>query len=183
VGRPIALVIGKDIFDNFLLMVSLTSRCIQVLPRGSLHVPPGAMQLALKNDLPQINILINGRPAVVTVDLGYGGAIALNNAAWNRLGLDDQASIEYPTTAKWPVGPAKSTIVGEVSVGPVKVHQVSIDNELVIPEDGDGIIGMAFFSAFNFAVDLKAHRIWLFPRPDSDNEPTKPDHGPSNSDH
>ena len=191
-GRPISLVIGKDVFENFLFLVSFSDRTFQVGASSVMNVPApfklnlplGGKQLVLNNDRPQIDVVINGRPAALTVDLGDDAAIVLNDAAWNRLGLNDLAVFTNTSMgADGLVSPTRITVVDEVSVGPINGHQVPVDNHPVIPEDGDGTIGLGFFSAFNFAFDLKAHRIWLFPRPAPGGEPVQADHNQGISAH
>lgn len=171
VGHPISLVIGKDLFDQFLFAFSVRERTFQLGRSGIFRASPEMIELNLKNDPPQLDVVINGHAATVSVDLGYDGFIALGDSAWSRLGLD-QLAVKYHTfaAADGTISGSRTAIVNEVSVGPVNLRKMPVSRTAVLPGEGDGRIGTGFFSGFNFVIDQKAHRIWLqhLSKPDAD---------------
>jgi len=163
-GRPISLAIGKDLFDRFLFAFSMKEHSFQMGQSGGFRVPPQAIELNLKNDPPQIDVVINGHAATLMVDLGDNHFMALGDGAWSRLGLD-QLSVTYGThtAADGTISPSRTAIVEKVSVGPLLFSRMPVSRTLSGPSEGDGRIGMGFFAGFSFVIDQKAHKIWLFP--------------------
>jgi predicted aspartyl protease len=163
-GRPISLTIGKDLFDQFLFAFSVKERSFQMGQSGGYRAPPQAIELNLKNDPPQIDVVINGHAATLLVDLGDNHFIALGDGAWSRLGLDQLAAVDKRfTAADGTISPSKTAIVEKLSVGPLLFSQMPVSRTPSGPGGGDGRIGMGFFAGFNFVIDQKAHKIWLFP--------------------
>jgi hypothetical protein len=99
----------------------------------------------------------------VTVDLGDNNFISLGDGAWSRLGLD-QLAVTYntQTAPDGTISPSKTAIVAKLSVGPLLFSQMPVSQTNTLPSQGDGRIGMGFFGGFNFVIDQKAHKIWLF---------------------
>jgi predicted aspartyl protease len=163
-GRPISLIIGKDLFDRLLFAFSVKERSFQMGQSGGFRAPPQAIELNLKNDPPQVDVVINGHAATLTVDLGDNSFISLGDGAWSRLGLD-QLAVTYNThtAADGTVSPSKTAIVEKLSVGPLDFTPMPVTRTTTLPSQGDGRIGMGFFAGFNFVIDQKAHKIWLFP--------------------
>jgi hypothetical protein len=120
--------------------------------------------MALHNDRPQVEVLIAGRPAELTIDLGSGGEIALRQEAWDRLGIG-----EFPTSPSRSVNPTgviTNSIAAEVdhvSLGPRIVKDVDVALTPSLPDRRDGYLGFGLLSRFNFAIDIKARRLWLIP--------------------
>ena len=162
-GRPISLAIGKDLFDRFLFAFSMKEHSFQMGQSGGFRAPPQAIELNLKNDPPQIDVVINGHAATMTVDLGDSSFISLGDGAWSRFGLD-QLAVTYSTytAADGTTSPSRTAIVEKGSVGPLLFTPMPVTRTPAIPSQGDGRIGMGFFAGFNFVIDQKAHKIWLF---------------------
>jgi len=162
-GRPISLIVGEDLFDQFLFAFSVEKRSFQMGQSGSFRAPPQAIELNLKNDPPQLDVVINGHAATVTVDLGDNNFISLGDGAWSRLGLG-QLAVTYntQTAPDGTISPSKTAIVEKLSVGPLLFSQMPVSQTNTLPSQGDGRIGMGFFGGFNFVIDQKAHKIWLF---------------------
>lgn len=68
-GRPISLIVGKEYFDVMLFVFSPGHRKVQLGPSGSLRVAADTPYLALRDDSPQIEVMIAGRPVALTIDL------------------------------------------------------------------------------------------------------------------
>jgi hypothetical protein len=162
VGKPVSLVIGQEYFENLGFLIDSRNRNFQLGPSGSLTVPPTIPYAVLLNDRPQVGITINGHPAVVTVDLGYNGFVALNHAAWTRFGLEDSPFVEQKTAHfEGHIHEVKSVNAHEISLGPADLHNVNVELEESLPGDQDGIIGLGFLSKFIFSIDEKSRRIWF----------------------
>lgn len=161
-GRPISLIVGKDYFGVLSFQIIPANRTLEVGSSGTLNVPAGTPFLVLKNDTPQLDIEIDGKPATVAVDLGADGVIGLSHAAFARLGLNYLPSVEGKMVgAEGNAVSVKSVLAKRVTVGPIEASGVTVAEQPVMASDGDGHIGMGFFSRFNFAIDVKARRIWL----------------------
>lgn len=161
-GRPISLIVGKDYFSILSFQIVPANRTLEVGSSGTLNVPAGTPFLVLKNDTPQLDIEIDGKPATVAVDLGADGVIGLSQAAFARLGLNDLPSVERKMVgAEGNVVSVQSVLAKRVRVGPIEASGVTVAEQPVMASDGDGHIGMGFFSRFNFAIDVNARRIWL----------------------
>ncbi|MGR4864332.1 pepsin/retropepsin-like aspartic protease family protein [Caulobacter sp. LARHSG274] len=184
VGRPISLVIGQDLFDQFLFAFSVKERSFQMGQSG-FRAPPQAIELNLKNNPPQIDVIINGHAATLTVDLGDNNFISLGDEAWSRFGLEQLAVTHSTNTAAdGTISPSRTAIVDKLSVGPLVFTPMPVTRTSALPGQGDGRIGMGFFAGFNFVVDQKAHKIWLFPLSKPVDKPARdgesPKAGPKN---
>jgi hypothetical protein len=49
-------------------------------------------------------------------------------------------------------------------VGPFQAANVSVSKQALTAKDGDAVIGLGFLSRFNFSIDQKAGKLWLFPQ-------------------
>jgi hypothetical protein len=161
-GRPVSLIIGKDYFDILAFFVSSTTSTFQLAPSGAMHVPPGTARLDLKNGEPQRDVMIAGKTAVVTPDLGSDLAIGLSASAWNRLGLSATAEGKL-VGANGRTASTMLAIVDTISIGPIWARNLRVTVAPMLPSTGDGIIGMGFFSRYDFVIDQKARHIWLSP--------------------
>lgn len=162
IGRPVSMIVGKEFFDNLLFVIRPSNGTFETAPSGGLNAPPNTPQLDLKNDPAQVEIAIGGKPALVTVDLGDDDVLGLSNAAWNRLGLNHRPGIEGATAgAEGHVAATRDITVDQLAIGPVTAHNVTVSMRPIDPIDGDGTIGIGFFSLFDFAIDTKARKIWL----------------------
>jgi predicted aspartyl protease len=162
--RPISLVLGKEYFKVMLFMFIPRSREVHLRASGSLQIRADTPYLVLQDESPQIEVMIDGRPVVLTIDLGFNGQIALSQHAWSRLGMGDS-----PTMASRVIdarGSATSTVtatVDEVSLGSRHTKDVKVSLSPALLVERDGFIGLGLLSRFNFALDIKARRLWLIP--------------------
>ena len=159
-GRPISLIVGKEYFDDLEFLFTPGNQHIQLGPSATLHLPADTPGVALVNDRPQIETTINGQPAILTVDLGYQGSVALTDAAWKRLGLIS-SGLEKTATLDGKVGKSKITSISEVQLGSVLFRDVRALSIKTLADDGDGYVGFALLSRYNFALDMKGRHLWL----------------------
>jgi hypothetical protein len=163
--RPISLIFGQEYFANLMFLISPTKRTFQLARSGSLRAPADTPYIALKNDTSRLDILVNGEPASVGLDMGYNGDLSLSPAAWDRLGLDKLVTFNARSARlDARIVAEKGAIVERVRLGPIDVHRVQVRAQPTLAKDGDGTIGFGLLSRFDFAVDIKAQRIWLISR-------------------
>ena len=176
VGRPISLILGQEYFQNLLFLIMLDNRTFQLGPSGSLRAPTDVPYITLKNDIPQLAIQVNGQTAVVGLDMGYNGDLSLSPAAWGRLGFDKLKTFEARSARlDARIVAEKGAVVERVRLGPIDVHSVNVRVQPTMTKYGDGSIGFGLLSRFDFAVDIKAGRIWLLSRVGSNGQLLKQD--------
>ena len=160
--RPVSLLMGNEYFDGLAVLFTPHDRTIEFAPSGTLDLPADTPHLALQDDRPRVDVTIAGRPAVLTVDLGFNGEIAVRESAWTALGLTElPATTGRAANANGRVFAMSSAIVGEVALGSTPVRDVKVTLQPVFPGDGDGFIGLGLLSRFTFALDVRARRLWL----------------------
>ena len=168
-GRPIALIIGKEYFDSLVFFISSTRRTFQLGPSGTVRVPPNAVRLELKNEepqlaMPQLEVTLDGKTVSVGIDLGSNSQIALSTAAWDTLGLNHLATISGKLMGlDGGVIETKLATVERVLIGPITANNVDVTIATKHTFAGDGIIGLGIFSHFDFAIDVAAHSLWMSP--------------------
>ena len=161
-GRPVSLLMGNEFFDGLAVLFTPHDRTIQFAPSGTMELPADTPHLVLQDDRPRVEVMIAGRPAVLTVDLGFNGDIAVNESAWTTLGLNAlPVAAGRAANANGRVFAMSSAIVGEVVLGSTSVRDVKVTLQPVFPDDGDGFIGLGLLSRFTFALDVRARRLWL----------------------
>ena len=176
-GRPISLILGKELFQNLAVAIVPSKKALEFWPSTAdnlppqvprLSLPPNAGSIVLDNDIPQIRGAIGGKPVLLAVDLGDASTIAISQAAWHRLGLDNSATIigESAAADGRPIR-TKTTIVGAFRVGWESGNKAAVTLLPVLPEHGDGRLGIGFFRHYDFVVDLRARRIWLLGNADA----------------
>lgn len=162
-GIPVSLVIGADNFAFLSFFISPSQRTFQLTASGAMTPPPQAVALVLRNDRPLIDISIEGKDAVVAVDMGDDVTVALSQAAAERLGLSARASNPGQSSgAEGGTVATRITTVSEIGLGRAVGEQVPvIITPAILPDDGDGRLGMGLLASSNFLIDIKARRIWL----------------------
>ena len=183
-GRPISLVLGKEVLLSFALVVLPSKKTFEFWPSSTLTLPPEAPRLMipptaapviLDNGIPQVRVSLGGKPALLAVDLGDSHVVSLDQSAWHRLGLDGFATIGGTAAgADGRVVPTRTTIVGTLTVGPVTGYNATVTGGPDGPNGGDGRLGMGFFAHYDFAIDLPARRIWLLTNGDTGRPPELP---------
>jgi hypothetical protein len=162
-GRPIALILAREYFANLAFLFDLDDHTFQITPGGGwLMVPPNSPYIELKNAVPQLEIRVGDKPAVVALDLGYNGDLSLSDAAWRRLGLENLPSFQARSLrVNGDTMSEKGAVIDNITVGPITFGHVAAREQAVPAADGDGTIGFGLLSRFNFAVDIPSRRIWM----------------------
>lgn len=162
-GIPVSLVVGADNFAFLSFFISPSQRTFQLAASGAMTPPPEAVALVLKNDKPLVDISIEGKDAVVAVDMGDDVTVALSQAAAERLGLATRASAPGESSgAEGGTVATRITTVSQIGLGRAVSDQVPVViTPVILPDDGDGRIGMGLLASSNFLIDIKAGRLWL----------------------
>jgi len=170
-GRPISLIVGKELFQSLAVVILPSRKTLEFWPSTvdnlppqvpRLVLPPNAGPIILDNNTPQIRGSIGGKPVRLAVDLGDLSTIAVGEAAWHRLGLDHLATTigESAASDGRPIR-TKTAMAGAVRIGWESRSKAAVTLLPVLPEQGDGRLGIGFFRHYDFAIDLRARRIWL----------------------
>ena len=160
-GRPIAMVLGKEYFANLVFVILPSKKTFEVAPSGSMRLPPAIPFAALEDARPTLEIDVDGRKLKVLVDLGANSQLILNPEAWKGLKLD-----KAPQTRSWAANLngkrslALSAKVPSVTAGPFLMENVAASLQPAFP-GVDGVLGLGFLSNFNFAIDVKARKLWM----------------------
>ena len=163
-GRPISLLLGREYFSGMVFLFTPGNHRLVLGPSGSLRLADGARGLALQGDRSAIEVLVGGRPAVLDINIGSNGEIALGQAAWDQTqmtALPILPSASASVTGK--IDYSIKTEVDMVMLGSTPVTDVTVTLAPGVAEDRDGSVGFGLLSQFNFALDVKAQRLWLLP--------------------
>jgi hypothetical protein len=161
-GRPIALVIGQEYFSKLAFLIRPSRGSFQVGPSGTVKVPPTAAVIPLTSDRPHVDVRIGDKVLNLTIDLGFDDAIGLTPEAWARLGLEKlPASFTKGANAQGDVYDVKIVTLPAVTIGPVTAANVRAGVRPTSAADGDGLLGMGLLRRFDFALDVKARKLWL----------------------
>jgi hypothetical protein len=162
-GRPISLALGKEYFGNLLFLIKPSNNTFQLGPSGAnLNTPANVTPIALLSDRPKLAVVVNGVALQVTLDLGYNGTIALSSEAWIKTGLDKQPSIQRKSARlEGMIFTVPHATASTVQLGAARFTNMDASRQPVLPDDGDGMIGLGLLSLFDFALDIKAGKLWL----------------------
>ena len=164
VGRPISMVIGHEYFAEMIVAISSTHGILQFGPGGSKVTGNGAEQVLLLNDRPQLRIMAGDQPLLVTLDLGYNGSLALSDEAWHRLKLDTLPTSSGQTMhADGHIFSVAHATASAVRIGDELIGDIQADRQPLLPEDGDGLLGMGILARFDVIIDTRAGILWLSP--------------------
>jgi hypothetical protein len=163
-GRTIDLVIGEPYTSSLAFVIFGPSRRLEISPSGSLRLPPDT-PFAPMTPSGEVEVSVNGATIRAKLDLGAAEDLVLTSQGWAKLGLSS-AKVTAGTAAglDGTSRPSSLTIVRAMRVGPFQASDVSVSKQLLTAKDGDAVIGLGFLSRFNFAIDQKAGKLWLFPQ-------------------
>ncbi len=171
-GRAVPMIVGKDIFDRFVVSFDWARHQLVFRAPGDYRVPAGSSVLSLgtEGELRTIPLTIAGMPATeAIVDLGNGGAISLPKAYWTAQPM----LTALPKTA-WEFGgyggwqPARMTTLPEVELGGFTLERVpTMLSEYEPAGAAEEInVGFGILSQFDFSLDMTGNRLVLERRVD-----------------
>lgn len=161
-GRPISLIIGKEYFANFAVVILPSKKTFEVGQSGSLILPSNVPFAVLEDDLPHVEVGVGDQKLKLLVDIGVNSEIVVNRETWNNLRLHkapQTLSRSFDVSGKgFDVVHAK---IGRVAIGPFVKNNADIAMHPKLLPGVDGYIGLGFLANFNFAIDVKARKLWM----------------------
>jgi hypothetical protein len=171
-GRPVEAVIGRDVFDAFLVDLDISGRKATFLESGSPR-PPGqfeSLPLPRSGDLRAMFVRVGGAPPVeATFDLGNTGTLIVSPqwAAANRL-LENRR-----TTTSGSVGIDGARIDTEfvapaIQIGSVTFRDVPITvaAQWSASKRAQANIGLGLLQRYRMVIDHARDRLHLAPEPE-----------------
>lgn len=161
VGRKISFVVGREYFSNLTFVIQPSVKTFQIGPSGTLPMAPGTKFVPLIGTRPQVAVSIDGKPATVSIDMGFSDPLALNDAAWDRIGLRGTFGTRGGVSADGRPYAITTGTADEVTIGPLRQTDVTISREPIVPAAGDGILGLGWLGRYDFVLDVKAGKLWI----------------------
>lgn len=161
VGRRIDGLLGRDYFHALAVSVNSDARHVEFAPSGSARVAPDHLLVALHNDRPQLTVATGGKTARLTIDLGYNGSIRLGPAAWTRIAGTLDYRRAQATHLDGRLVEVRHSRLPDLHIGTLSRRGVAVSRGPVLPQDGDGTLGMGFLGLYNFVIDIGARKLWL----------------------
>jgi hypothetical protein len=161
-GRPLGVILGREIFDAARLSIDIEGRRIRVEPRN--REPRGVrLNLETEHGVETVAVRIEGSaPARATFDLGNGSEVLLSAAFAARLQLLTDGRRVTQKKGGGLGGEATRQIITLRSLE-VAGHQFSdvaaaVDTQ---PSASDVNIGVAILRHFRITTDYARHAVWL----------------------
>jgi predicted aspartyl protease len=163
-GRKIDFIFGADFFNITVVAIDASRQMMRIGPSGGVRLPPAIPMFSLEGEPPHIEVLINGKPVSVTVDLGSNNMLLLTPEAWTRVGgginsgmttrnlnvIDATRSIEVQTE-----------ILPQIKIGPIVADNVTATIRPWSLSEGDGTIGFGLLQRYLVVIDADHKRMWL----------------------
>ena len=160
-GRPIELVVGREIFDATRLHIDIPGGVIW--PLAAQERPRGVeLPLAEQRGLMLLPASVEGAaPTNMEFDLGNGTGVILSRRYAEKLGLFDGRPVT--TALGGGLGGAKprqGLVVKQLSVAGRSFAHMHVDIDDA-PDAQDGNIGVGILQHFRITTDFPNHRLWL----------------------
>ena len=166
-GRPVPVVLGRDLFMNSIVSIDFDRQLIGFAPREGFAAPPGTREVKLRREGPLhvLPIRIAGLPPHEAIfDLGNNGAISLS--------LEYHRSLPYfaalPAASGMGGGVGglheiKRVTLPSVEIGGVRFENVPAQLGAIAkgPYAGLANAGIQLFRPFLLTLDLAGDRMWL----------------------
>lgn len=163
-GHPVDAVLGADLLNHVVLALDAGRGLLELMPAGA-KVDPAVQPIALAKGKPQFEVIVDGKPVLLTIDLGFSGALSLSPEAWARVGPSDaKTETRLSTHADGQATSIDHASLPVVRIGEVERRNVGVDIRPIPARDGDGWIGMGLMSQFAMVMDMTAGTLWLIPR-------------------
>lgn len=164
VGRPLAFILGREIFDKERLTLDIEGGLMTVADRA--RTPAGvALPLTGARGIESFAAHVNGQPVGADFDLGNGTDIMIGKALTEKLGLlADPAALENRKGG----GIGGEIVRKIVRLKTLEIAGLKFENvEAAIDENdsaGDLNVGVSVLRKFRITTDFEQSRIWLAPR-------------------
>lgn len=157
VKRPLAMILGREMFDSARLRVDIAGRTVDVVPKDS--APQGTkLPLTAHAGIESIPVTVNGQPAQAEFDLGNGSGVLISRAFAGRLALK-------------PAGQRSGGGIGgklmrelvrierlEVAGRTFRDVEAAVDDQ---PNANDLNIGTSILKNFLVTTDFAERSVWL----------------------
>ncbi|HET7316344.1 MAG TPA: retroviral-like aspartic protease family protein [Sphingomicrobium sp.] len=157
VKRPLAMILGREIFDSARLRVDIAGRAVDVVPKDG--TPPGTkLPLTTHAGIESIPVTVNGKAAQAEFDLGNGSGVLISRAFANRLHLK--------RTGQRSGG----GIGGKLTRDLIRIDRIEVagitfrDVEAAVDDQAnanDLNIGTSILKNFLITTDFAARSVWL----------------------
>jgi predicted aspartyl protease len=170
-GRKVDFIFGADFFNITLVAIDASRQMMRIGPSGGMRLPPTIPFFALEGEQPHIEVLVNGKPVSVMVDLGSNNMLLLTPDAWKRVGRGIDSGM---TTRNLNVIDAtksvevQTEILPQIKIGPIDADNVTATIRPWSLSKGDGTIGFGLLQRYLVIIDAGQKRMWLArpaPRP------------------
>lgn len=163
VGQPVAIVLGRELFDAGRFELDVARGTLRQVSRDA--VPTGVeTQLADADGIKQIEVKIDGRSVMADFDLGNGNEVLLSRAFAESAGLLDPARVIGTKEGGGIGGPVERTIVRIETLEIAGRVLADIPAAVGPAEDGaKANIGLAELRRFRMTIDFPQNKLWLEP--------------------
>lgn len=170
-GRPLPLVVGRELFNNAAIAFDWDQNRLKVTPSN--HFNPSGYPIALaverRGPFNFVKLSVAGLPPIDAVlDLGSGSAVTLPSDYWSKQPALE--SLRYAESQSGGVGglhPARSVTLPNVQFAGRRFDNVPAilggDSNGGAAERGSNL-GIGMLKQFNLVLDLGHDRIFLAPR-------------------
>jgi predicted aspartyl protease len=166
VGEPVAVILGRELFDAARFSLDIETGRFRTTDETSLD---GAVRLPLTDahGIKQVPVRIEGQPELLAdFDLGNGSRVLISEAFARRAGLLDPARI---TGAESGGGFGGAVIRQLVTLETLEIAGHTLRNvEAAIdpsPDATDANVGVSVLRQFELLIDFPGGAVWLRPRP------------------
>lgn len=172
IGRPLELVIGRDLFDQLVVTIDAQRGTLTLVDPAQFTPEKGSVSVHVDAEGPLRVVeasIEGGKSARLHFDLGNGTPLVLYPAYWQRSGL-----LQGRRSSQALVG----GVGGSVAAATVAVRSVSFGGvnfpnvpAILMPAAGgagdtmrvDGNIGFPILARFRLSIDYPHDRMWLVP--------------------
>lgn len=163
VHAPVAMILGRELFDAGVLAIDIRAATIAEWPTGQ---PRPGRRLPLRPHLGNetVPIRINGMAAQATFDTGNGGRTLVSRRFADRTGLLAPDRLAGFEEGGGMGGPVRRRIV-RIGLLEVAGRAVSVGEAAVEPSDqaADATIGIDVLRHFRIVSDFAGRAVWLDP--------------------
>lgn len=168
-GRPIQIILGRDVFEGGVLDIDFPQQRLAVRPRDTFVPPAGARRLPLRRGSRGeqcIDVSLESGPDVAaTLDLGSSNPLMISGAyARERNLLKDRPVSSAATAGVDGVNVSATTSLSSIQLGATPIGDVPcevFDNWY--STDVPANIGFPVLSRFRIALDFVGENAWLTP--------------------
>jgi predicted aspartyl protease len=157
VKRPLAMILGRELFDSARLRVDISGRSVEVVSKDT--APPGTrLGLTAHAGIESIPVIVNGTPAQAEFDLGNGSGVLISRAFADRLHLKAMGQ-------RSGGGIGGALVRAMVRIGSLEVAgrtfrdvEAAVDDQ---PNANDLNIGTSILKNFLITADFADRTVWL----------------------